>query len=91
MRLFLLLNCWLKLILYLKTLALIELVVDETEIIKLIINGNLNKRFCVNYFLLEYDKINELLSELENDKKETRITTCFVKDSEDEIPLGCVP
>ncbi|BEM51237.1 hypothetical protein SME17J_47310 (plasmid) [Serratia marcescens] len=52
-----------------------------------IVNGNLNKRFRVNYLLLEYEKINELLSELESNKQETRIKTCFVKDSEGEIIL----
>lgn len=69
------------------TIRNIELVVDEKENMTAIVNGNLNKRFRVSYLLLEYEKINELLAELENDKKETRIKTCFVKDSEDEISL----
>lgn len=52
-----------------------------------IVNGNLNKRFRVNHLLLEYEKTNELLSESESNKEKTRITTCFVKDYEDEITL----
>ena len=63
------------------------MVVDEKENMTAIVNGNLNKRFRVSYLLLEYEKINELLSESESNKKETRIRTCFVKDSEDEITL----
>ena len=69
------------------TIRHIELAVDEKENMPAIVNGKLNKRFRVSNLLLEYEKINELLSELERDKKETRITTCFVKDSEDEIIL----
>ncbi|MGP2888827.1 hypothetical protein [Serratia marcescens] len=64
------------------TIRHIELAVDEKENMPAIVNGKLNKRFHVSNLL-----INELLSELERDKKETRITTCFVKDSEDEITL----
>ncbi len=69
------------------TIRSIELVVDVKENLTAIVNGNLNKQFRVSYLLLEHEKINELLSELESDKKETRIITCFVKDSEDEITL----
>ncbi|WP_455872321.1 hypothetical protein [Serratia proteamaculans] len=71
------------------TLAIrdIELVVDEKEKMTVIVNGNLNKRFRVSYILLEHDKINDLLSELENEIKDTHLKTCLVKDSEDEITL----
>ncbi|WP_447876432.1 hypothetical protein [Serratia fonticola] len=71
------------------TLAIrkIELVVDDRENMTAIINGSLNKRFFVNYILLEYNKINDLLSEFESEIKETHIKTCLVKDSEDEITL----
>lgn len=54
------------------TIRNIELVVDEKENMTAIVNGNLNKRFRVSYLLLEYEKINEMLSESESNKKETR-------------------
>lgn len=65
----------------------IELVVDDKEKMTAIVNGNLNKRFHVSYILLEYEKINDLLSEFEKEIKKPHIKTCLVKDSEDEITL----
>lgn len=65
----------------------IELVVDDKEKMTAIVNGNLNNRFHVSYILLEYEKINDLLSEFEKEIKNTHIKTCLVKDSEDEITL----
>lgn len=63
------------------------MIVDEQENMTAIFNGNLKKHFRVIHLLLVYEKINEPLSELEKKKKKVRITTCFVKDDEDEITL----
>lgn len=71
------------------TLAIkdMELVVDDSENMTVIINGSLNKRFRVSYILLDHEKINDLLSEFEKETNGIRIKTCLVKDSEDEITL----
>ncbi|CND47774.1 hypothetical protein [Yersinia intermedia] len=65
----------------------IELVVDENENMTAIVNGSLSKKFRVSYILLEYAKINDLLSEFNEYNKIHHLITCVVKDTENDITL----